>query len=221
MRKLALFFCLFHFCFTAFAQESKWAISFTPTIVLNSSPHYAVQTGIQYYINERLSILSEVTFPTSKNKDLSYKNSKYFRIKPELRYDFPESKWGLHTYAAFQLSYSYRKWDDQNGGYYFDKKLYSDSSVSYSSASVKSPIITSSIQIGQIFSLSNHFFMDIFMGLGARSIFTNYSDVQNPSKQPYFNIPRCKPPAPDPAYWVNGTVIRFHSNLGFRILYRF
>ena len=221
MRKLILSICLFQFYFIASAQESKWGVSFTPAIILSTQLHYGLQTGIEYYINEHLSILTEFAFTTAKNINPSYENSKYFRIKPELRYNFPESKWGLHTYTAFQLSYSYRKWEDQNGGIYFNHKLYDDSSVSYSSASIKSPILTSSIQLGQTFSLSSHFTMDIFMGIGFRTIFTNYSNVQNPNKQPYYNIPRCKPPAPYPAYWLNGTVIRFHSNLGFRILYRF
>jgi hypothetical protein len=99
--------------------------------------------------------------------------------------------------------------------------MYADSITGYHKATINSPVLTSSLQLGTPFSFGNHFGMDIFMGLGMRIIFTKYSNVENASRQGY-EMPRCKIfPAPDPAYSVNGTVKRFHFNFGIRFLYRF
>lgn len=213
--------CLLVCSFLSKAQESKWGISFTPALVQSPAIHYGIQPGFEFRINDRLSLLTEIAFTTAKDKDSSYQNSRYFRIKPELRYTLLGSKRRFNMYTGLQLSYSFRKWDDLDGGCYFNKQLYNDSSIAYNKASISSPILTSSLQFGILLSVSDHFYMDFFMGMGARMIFTNYSGIENATKQPY-NTAICKiVPAPDPAYWVNGTITRFHSNFGFRVLYRF
>lgn len=188
---------------------------------MSSGFKYAFQPGVEYWFNDHLSLLTEVAFTTGKSKDRHFSNEKFLRIKPELRFYSPESKHGLRSYAGFQLSYIYRKWENVFGGCYFDKKMYADSVTGYDKAAINSPVLTSSIQIGTPFSFGDHFGMDIFMGIGVRMIFTKYSNVENATKDSYL-IPKCKIfPAPDPAYSVNGTVKRFHCNFGFRFLYRF
>ncbi|MFI5128979.1 MAG: DUF3575 domain-containing protein [Chitinophagales bacterium] len=220
MKKIIPFLGLLLTCSSLKAQDSKWAISFTPAVVISSDLKYAFQPGIEYSFNDRLSLLTEVAFIPGGRKDLSFSNSKYFRIKPELRYHLRESKHGLRTYVGFQTSYTYRKWENVNGGCYFDKNMYADSISTYNKASISSPILTSSLQLGTPFSFGNHFVMDIFMGLGMRMIFTKYSNVENATKDGYF-MPSCKIfPAPAPAYSISGTVKRFHCNFGVRFLYR-
>jgi hypothetical protein len=220
MRKIISIFCILITALLSNAQESKWSVSFTPAIVQSPALHYGIQPGFQYAINDRLSLLTEIAFTLAEKKDSSYLNSRYFRIKPELRYTLAASKRGLHTYAGIQLSYTYRKWSDQHGGGFFDKELYNDSLISYSKADINSPMLTSSFQFGTLFSFGDHLSMDIFMGMGIRVIFSRYSDITNVSKKPYLR-PICKiVSAPDPAHWVYGIVTRFHSDFGFRLLYR-
>jgi hypothetical protein len=220
MRKVIFPLCLF-FCLLSKAQESKWSVSFTPAVFMSSGFKYAFQPGIEYNFTDRLSLLTEVAFTTGRSKDLSYSNSKFFRIKPELRYYSPQSKHGLRSYIGIQLSYVYRRWENVSGGCYFDKKTYADSVTGYDKATINSPVLTSSIQTGTPFSFGDHFGMDIFMGMGVRMIFTRYSNVENATKDDYL-LPKCKIiPAPDPAWSVNGTVKRFHCNFGLRFLYRF
>lgn len=218
MRKLILFSILLSCSFFIKAQESKWAITFTPAIVLNYDFKYLFQPGVEYRFNDRLSLLTEAGFVTSK--DHYFTNYRFFRIKPELRYYGPESRHGLQNYIAFQLSYVYRKWENNKGGCFFEKKMYADSITGYDKATINSPVVTSSIQIGTPLSFGEHFGIDFFMGIGVRMIFTNYSNIENASKGDYIP-PKCRlSPAPDPAYIVNGTVTRFHGSAGFRFFYR-
>jgi hypothetical protein len=144
------------------AQDSKWAVSFTPALVQSPAIHYAVQPGFEYKFNDRLSILTEFAFTTRKDKDSSFTNGKYFRIKPELRYAIRKSKWGPELYGGLQLSFSYRKWDDLNGGCYFKSKSQQDSSINFTRGTITSPILTSSLQFGIIYSLGDHISIDFF-----------------------------------------------------------
>jgi hypothetical protein len=106
-----------------------------------------------------------------------------------------------------------------DSGYYFDKGMYSDSITNYDKATIKSSVLTSSFQLGTLFSFGNHFCMDVFIGLGFRMIFTNYSGIENPTRQSFVVIKRN--PTITPACQADGNVTRFHCNLGYRLLYRF
>ena len=217
MRKITLPFFVLLLTLSATAQEHKFAISLTPALVETPVVRYGVQPGFEFFINERLSLLTEIAVGVGGEKDPYYGNSKYLRIKPELRYALGETKLGFEPYTGLQFSYSYRKWDNLSGGSFFDK----DSVVNYDKASINSPILTTSIQFGTIMPISDRVKIDFFAGLGARFIFTDYSRLENPTKDSYLGPRRVCSLAPAPAYSANGTVSRFHSNLGFRLLYRF
>lgn len=205
--------------YAATAQGSKWGVSFTPSLIQSPSIRYGVQPGVEYRINDRLALLAEFAFPVGNSQDSSYGNSTYFRIKPELRYTFRKSRFGPDMYGGIQMSFVYRKWDDQNGGCYYEKDAV-NTQMSYDKASISSPIVTSSLQFGIIYPLGK-LHVDFFAGMGARMVLTNYSNVENSVGKP-FNKAICKIiPVPDPAFWMNGTVARFHSNFGMRLLYRF
>ena len=62
MRKIIPFLGLLLTCSSLKAQDSKWAISFTPAVVISSDLKYAFQPGIEYSFNDRLSLLTEVAF---------------------------------------------------------------------------------------------------------------------------------------------------------------
>ena len=227
MLKLTLSFtCIAFFPLFMKAQEepkNKWTISLSPAFI--SSPYLrpAIQPGIEYRIGKKLGILTEVAIATSKMRnDASYSNDRYFRIKSELRYIFSQRKPEKENYYyGLQVSYSYRKWNDLNGGSYFKKEDRYDSCYTYTSATVSSPIITSSLQLGYCVFLGKHCAIDLSGGMGIRGIITEYSNIENKSKDPYYR-PICKIiPSPDPAWWVNGVTWRFHGNLGFRFQYRF
>jgi hypothetical protein len=64
-------------------------------------------------------------------------------------------------------------------------------------------------------------FIDLFLGLGIRVIHTSYSDADITGKQPYWRPVDKILLTPDPAHWVNGTVVRPHFNTGFRLFLRF
>jgi hypothetical protein len=185
------------------------------------SLHYGLQLGAEYKINERWYLLTEITVPLAKDKDSFASNIRYFRIKPEIRYSLSDNESGAKFYTGLQLSYIFRKWKDLNNGCYFEEGMYEDSSITYSSAAINSPIFTSSAQLGTIVNIGGHFCFDLFMGIGVRVINTDYSEVQNRGKN-FSMRPKCKIMiSPDPAWWVNDKITRVHFNAGIRFLYRF
>jgi Protein of unknown function (DUF3575) len=221
MRKIILLLFLAGLITTIKAQESKWGISVSPALLTTTEIHYGLQAGVEYKINSRLSILTDLAVPITTAKDSSAANTRYLRIKPEIRYLLSRGRSAFQSYAGFQVSYSFRKWKNIDGGSYFDKAFYEDSCTFYSSAVINSPVITSSLQLGAQIKIFDRFYIDLFMGMGVRMVNTGYTEVENMSKK-YSLPPKCKIMiSPDPAYWVNGTIARFHSNMGLRFMYRF
>ena len=221
MRKYIFLFPLLISGLTIQAQDHKWAVSFTPAVVSTTSIHYGLQLGAGYKINSRMSLLTEFTVITRRGGDSSAIESRYFRIKPEWRYFLSERKSTWRSYAGIQLSYTFRKWKDLDGGSYFEGKFLNDSAVLFSRADLNSPVMSSSAQLGTLINISDRFCLDLFLGVGIRVINTDYSQIENTSKV-LAQIPKCKILiAPDPAYWVNGTVSRVHFNAGIRFLFRF
>jgi hypothetical protein len=225
MLKLTLsFICIAFFSTFLKAQEqnNKWTISLGPAFISDPYPRFGIQPGVVYKPGKNLGILTELTVTPKMSTDPSYSNNQYLRIKSELRYIFSQKKSGRENYYyGLQLSYSYRKWNDLGGGAYFQKEDYYDSSYSYSSATITSPVITASLQMGYCLFPGKHFGIEIFGGAGIRGVVTEYSNIENKVKGPYYR-PICKIfPSPDPAWWMNETSWRFHANLGFRFQYRF
>ncbi|MBC7946986.1 MAG: DUF3575 domain-containing protein [Chitinophagaceae bacterium] len=218
MRKLLLLAILICCLSSANAQE-RWGFSFTPAVVQSPRLHYGLQVGAEYRFSDRLSFLTEITKSVGNHSDSSTRNSSYFRIKPEVRYELPETRRGHRRYIGLQLSYTHRKWKDINGGCYFGDTV-KDSSINFQTASISSPILTASIQYGKLMPITDNLFIDVFMGFGVRTVFTRYSDLVNISKTQY-NRAVCKiVPVSDPAFWTDGTATRFHTNFGVRLLYR-
>ncbi|MFM1857653.1 MAG: hypothetical protein RLZ05_713, partial [Bacteroidota bacterium] len=201
------------------AQSSIWSLTYTPAVVQVPDIRYGAQVGAAYRLDSKLQLLTELTTSVGKPDNMATINSQYLRIKPELRYFFTSMESSAVGYCGVQLSYAHRQWTTTSSGSYYEKKLYSDSSVSYSSAVINSPFATLTAQVGGVVRLRNHFSFDFFMGLGAKSVFTNYTNIKNPELVESFR-PRCKIMfSPDPAWLVNSQQWRFQMNMGVRVMY--
>ena len=102
------------------SQQTDWGLSFTPTFVPAVSLHPGLQLGAEYKIADRLHLLTEFTIPLKKDPDTLASSTRYFRIKPEIRYSLSENDYGARWYTGVQLSYVFRKWKDLNDGSYFE-----------------------------------------------------------------------------------------------------
>jgi hypothetical protein len=223
MRK-SFFFALFFLFFysSLIAQSGKqpggWAVTLTGALIPISQPGLGIQPGVEYRLNDRYSLLGEVTIPANKknSKDSSELNKKYFRVKTELRYSFLSKSKTSHLYTGFQVSRASRQFINQNS-FYLDNKS-TDSGYYYNKASVNSPITTVSIQFGTILS-KKRFAVDLFAGVGARFIHTAISNIENPVRSAIRT--------PDSglsftaSYCYAGNVTLFHLNGGIRLLWHF
>jgi len=201
-------------------QDKNWGVSLTPAIIPMKGGHLGIQPGIEYKLYNRLSILTEVAFQTGKknNADSTALDKKYLRIKPELRYSLSKKTHVFNSYIGLQFSYSFRSFRTEKYDYYYDH-LPNDYVYYYDEAKINSPIITTSFQIGSIISDGKNFFMDMYIGLGARFIHTTYSELVNlntgPWIRPFIGI------KPFASYYYSGDLYRFHMNAGIRLIYRF
>ena len=222
MRKLTFFIVALLGLTQSKAQNKAhtWGVSFTPALVSSHSTFYGLQLGAEYNFSTRLSLLTELAVPIKGKSNPFVTEEKFIRLKPELRY-FLSKRWpNAGAYTGLQVSYAARSWNATDG-MYFEERLYEDSAMTFQSASVHSPVFTSSLQGGCVIPVGDQFALDLFAGFGVRIINTTYSDILNSSKV-HAPRPNCQVMfSPDPAWWVNGTITRPHFNLGFRFLYRF
>jgi len=202
------------------AQKSNWSISYTPALVEVPDIRYGLQLGAAYNLNPRLQLLTEITVAVGKTNNLDILNSRYIRVKPELRYFFPKINAPISGYLGLQLFYTDRYWTNAGAGSYFEESFNSDSVINYSSAKIHSPSLSETIQLGGLAKISKSFYLDVFMGMGAKSVFTKYSDINNPEKT-WYQTPKCGLFGLNQAYRINATLRRFQMNMGFRVLYTF
>ncbi len=148
--------------------------------------------------------------------DSSTLHRKFLRVKPEIRYLFSKSSKNVKLYFGLQSSYSFRKFDDLDGGSYINAKM--DSTYSYDAAKIKSPIFTSTIQFGyEIFS--GQLSMDLSQGLGLRVVNTSYTNLINPVQHGYYTPGSPDRIGPIPANWYIGTIVRFQFNINIHFSY--
>ena len=224
MRKL--FFILFTLFVTSTLigqkaePDGKWSVTLTGAFIPVPGGNFGIQPGVEYRFNERLSLLTEVTIRVGNKNvpDSQALNKKYFKIKPQLRYNFSKMKDGSKYYIGLQGSYSIRKFSIARYGFYYDK-LPGDSVYFFDVAKVNSPVTTISIQFGTIISPEKKLSVDIFVGIGGRFINTEYTDIEKLRK----GI-RSRPadgPAFAASYSYFGHVTWLHLNAGLRFIYHF
>lgn len=225
MRNLIILFCFLLLAIAINAQkkyndEGKWAATLTGAIIPLPKVNIGLQPGIQFYINDRVSVLNEVTIRIGKNdaSDSSAFDKKYFRIQPELRYSFYGKSTRFHSYLGLRLSFAGRKYFNIKGGHYLEKSS-DDTAIYYNSAKINSPIKTISIQYGIILFENKLFSADMFIGVGARFIRTSFSDVKNPIRgivgRPIDGLQQTSPTN------CNYPVSRGQINGGLRLIYYF
>jgi hypothetical protein len=224
MRKSFFIFILLFVSYSIAAQkaktENKWTASLTGAIIPLPEFNAGIQPGINYQFSDRLSLLTEITIRVGNkaDKDSEAVNKKYFRIQPELRYNFFNKKRKRNDYAGLRLSYAVRKFADINKGFYAIKRP-GDDGFFYDKANINSPVITSSIQFGTMFSAGKKLSIDLFTGIGARFIKTAYTDVVNPIKGMRSR------PADGPVFYASysydGNLTMFYLNAGLRLMYHF
>lgn len=197
------------------STQKGWAVTLTSSLIPLGSSAIGIQPGAEYKFNDRLNLLSEITFRAAPKNSGLLLDRHYMRLKSELRYNFfKKRKKVFHEYAGLQVAWASRRFVDSNGHYYENQK--SDSAVFFDKAKLKSPITTFAVQFGSIIA-DGRFGVDVFMGFGVRFVHTSFSEVANPRKGPrifrafYF-------PA---AYNYAGNVTQFHFNAGIRFMWHF
>jgi len=197
------------------SAQKGWAVTLTSSLIPIGSSAVGIQPGAEYKFNDRLNLLSEITFrAASKNSGLLF-DRHYMRLKSELRYNFfKKRKKVFHEYAGLQATWASRRFIDSSGYYYENPK--SDSVVFFDKAKLKSPITTFSVQFGSIIA-DGRFAVDVFVGFGVRLVHTSFSEVTNPRKGlrifRAFSFPA--------AYNYAGNVTQFHFNTGIRFMWHF
>ena len=202
------------------AQSGKWSLTFTPAVVPAPNLRYAVQFGAAYNLNDRFQLLAELATATGRPYNRAVSNSRYVRVKPEIRFMFPGLGRELTAYTGLQFSFSQRSWVNNGSGSFFESNGVRDSVFTYSSATIHSPVVTGAIQLGGMAKLGKHLYFDIFGGLGLRSVFTDYASVVDQQKAEAYP-PRCMIVCVRPAWTIEGSLVRFQLNMGARLMYQF
>jgi hypothetical protein len=112
-----------------------------------------------------------------------------------------------------QVGYAYRRFEDKGGGSYVQAGT--KSGVTYSSAVIHSPQYSALAGWGVPFEFGKHFFVDCFIGAGAKVVVTKY-DAENEQAVQFLEKRTCDPWG-NAAVEYNGTLLRFHGAVGFRL----
>lgn len=173
---LSLLFC---FCFIhqTFAQnqsdamDRKYAITMSAAVF---SYKAGIQPGIQVKLGKRFGFMSDVGFALSGRGNNQYDEMHFFKLASELKYYSKHSVSG--RYFSFQAGYVHREFQANDSGWYWRKD--SSDATGYGSAHVNSPVFFGAIKLGRELKIGEKFFLDVFFGIGARYIHTNY-DAKN------------------------------------------
>lgn len=207
-----------------FAQQSKWSLSYTPSLIEVPEKNIGVQLGAAYDINKHFQVISAFTTNAVRLEKSSRATSQnqYFRLKSEIRYINLASNYWLKPYIGLQASLVGRSWKNNNRGSYYEGSFNTDSITYFSAASISSSTITLTTEFGLNSQISKRLSIDCAFGIGGKLVSTKYSEVKDASTEARF-FPKCRLlpiPSPDPAYWVNGKINRFQINPTLSIRYR-
>lgn len=195
----------------------KWTLS----ISLGNTPippmSLSIQPGIEYFFTPRVSLFTEISLQTGKNRiaDSAALNKRFLKYKAEIRYLLVKELKPVTPYFAFQLATARRNFEIGKPGLYYEKK--EDSVYRFDKVMVKSPYTTVTAQIGSNIRLYKELFMDISIGAGLRLVNTSYFSAINLQKdrEPdgLFYI------KPLSSYRYNGRVAKPQLNLWMRLFY--
>jgi hypothetical protein len=119
----------------------------------------------------------------------------------------------FEKYVSLQVAFSIRNFSDNDSGS-FKNNRYGDDTFLYSSALIKSPVLSFAIKTGREYEIGERFLIDFFTGIGTRTIFTKYEALGvRPAtiNEPLFAFKG------NPAWRCNCTQTRFHFVTGIRV----
>jgi len=129
-----------------------------------------IQPGFQFRLGRKYDLISEFAFSLTSRGNNNYEEAHFFKLSTELKY-YPQLAFG-GSYFSFQAGYIYRRFQANDSGWYW--KSNDPDATGYSSAKFKAPVIFAVVKLGREMSLGKNFFLDVFLGLGARYIHTSY-----------------------------------------------
>ncbi|HUC80420.1 MAG TPA: hypothetical protein VMR70_05860 [Flavisolibacter sp.] len=192
----------------AFGQDSaaKVAVVISPALFVPVS--VAAQGGLQLAVSRRLSLLAEAAFPLFEPDNTTYQKIDYWRVGLEIRHRLPQKN--FRRYLALQGSYLFRELTNAGGGNYYTR----NQTFAYSSAHIKSPVLSTAVKLGMELPIGKRTFFDLFAGVGVRMIFNRYTTGMalvtsiEPEKQNFLKF--------DNAWLYNYTLVRPHFTTGLR-----
>lgn len=218
LKKITLFCCLCFLINVVFAQIKMVKVGLSPAVAITPNYSIAIQPSAEFSLSKKIKLLTEFTIPFNnfeKNRDFSGIN--FFKTKAEIRYHIKPIK---PLYIGLQMAYTYRKFDAVTKGRFYEKKYYDTVAYLYQSATISSPVLTISMQVGWLIKFFSRFYGDFFLGAGYRNVNTTYSNINGLQK---INVDRPKDSfffSPEPAHQINRIVHRLQVNGGFRLLYQ-
>lgn len=189
----------------------KIAVLLSPALIPIAPTKIALQPGVQLRLH-KWSLTGQVAFPIQKPSP-DFASTSYFRQSVELKRFFKQRKvW--EEYLSAEVLYARRNFIDTNGGMYF-KGLHEER-YRYTRADIRSPIRVIVIKAGVEIPISKRLFVDAFVGIGARTISTTYSNVEGEELAPHqlFEID-----GPKSAYRYADTRTLPHIAMGFKFGY--
>lgn len=188
-------------------STSRFSIVVSPALFVPVS--VAAQGGIQIKTTNKLSVLLEAAVPVFHPDNTEYEKIDYWRTGAEFRLCVKRDS-SVSKYISVQGSYLFRELHDEGQGFYYTKTQ----TFSYENAQIKSPVFSSAVKMGLELNASKHVYFDVFIGLGARFIFTEYVAKNalvtstTPPRQNIFTF--------DDAWKFNYTLVRPHATAGVR-----
>jgi hypothetical protein len=170
-----LFFSFFVHAMIVFGQDNstlrKDSVNYkhAATLTLTAFPFsMGIQPGFQFRVGSKFDVLTEGAFASTKRAGSFYDRLKIMKLVSEVKY-YPQKAFA-GRYFSFQAGCINRKFTANDSGWYFKDTA----TLGYSSARIKSNLSFVSIKLGREINTGNRFFLDFFIGLGARYVCTGY-----------------------------------------------
>ena len=189
-------------------STSRFSMLLSPALFIPVS--VAVQGGMQYKAGKKWSVVIEAAFPTFYPKNTPYEKITYWRTGAEIRHWFGRKMRSSKKYLSLQTHYLYRKLADREQAFYYTKTQ----TFSYQNAVISTPVLSAALKLGAEVPAGKRTFVDAFIGLGPRFVFTRYNAQKSsltslePVRQQFFKF--------DDAWLFNYTLTRIHFAAGLR-----
>jgi hypothetical protein len=190
--------------------------AFTITGALLAGNQIAVQPGFQMPLCQGYALVTEIAIPVTPKPADNFDKITLLRVNAEVK-KYPARAFP-GRFIALQLSYSYRKFVDNDSGSYSSKGSFY---TTYSSAKALSPVFALNFKIGREFISWGNVFGDFFMAAGIRVIATRYHPKDGLQHISTGERRNCTPIITDPAWMESRNYIRPGASIGFRFGWRY